>query len=604
MDISLVKVEIDPAKSLEFLGTLFLKMTGHDALSKWFADLQKIAIVQSSEVQCMGMHHPLKINQIYQPTRLIVTGLPDSTRGQIFNPEDKVGRSFAQDEAIRERVISVAKFLDRRESAIVKAGPGWGKTTFLHHVYLRLLWEKKCLPVLISLRRESAVQDLEKFVGAVDKLKCKEEHVFLLVDGYDEVSVEQRKRVSESILKYKALKIGCFYLTCRDHYPVYDIAAPEVHIGKFSKQDQYEYVETFLKAFGSTLNSVAVVDEFHNRGLEDFLSHPLLLALACIVKTSNRGIHSRSVIRLIEEAILVLTFRWDYEKGVDRKPKTPLSGTERIQLLKQIAYTLKSRHVPEYRACSTARNLLDKLHYDRVDPKEVLLETAQFFGMFVPSVDGWEFVHRTIHDYLAAQLWVETGDFAKETRYEWNARTAYAACLLSDATSIMQRALRDAEGVEAFVEILENEPQFDHKTVAEALIRFYSLENRVEYYEKRVNELKNVLMGEGSKTGTTIRTKLQLDFLRVASTKFLDYLAEQCSQQARRDKVTDTIIGYCLFELQKRRLPLSYIAYPKLVAAYKTEDVTFNLIGLGNVSLSSVKPSSLAKPAARPAVSS
>src|SRR4029077_7801435 len=110
-------------------------------------------------------------------------------------------------------------------------------------------------------------------------------------------------------------------------------------------------------------------------------------------------------------------------KGVDRPLKTALDGRDRIQILKLIAYKSKSRHVPERRALTVAREQLDLLQFSKVDPRQVLMETAQFFGIFVHSEEGWEFVHRTLHDFLAAQYWVETGSFANSTANEWDART-------------------------------------------------------------------------------------------------------------------------------------------------------------------------------------
>jgi hypothetical protein len=239
--------------------------------------------------------------------------------------------------------------------------------------------------------------------GAIRK-KEDRSRTLLLVDGYDELPIDQRKRVSDAILRYHALKVGSFYVTCREYYQVFDLAAPEVRIDGFSLEDQYKYVGTFLRSFGSRLDPIAVVDEFHSRGFEDFLSHPLLLALACIVKTSAMSVQSRSVIRLLERAIDVLTYRWDEEKGIDRQRRTALDGRDRIQILKRIAYKMKSRHVPEGRALTIAKEQLDLLQFDKVDPRQVLMETAQFFGVFVPSEEGWEFVHRTLHDFLAAQF--------------------------------------------------------------------------------------------------------------------------------------------------------------------------------------------------------
>jgi hypothetical protein len=108
----------------------------------------------------------------------------------------------------------------------------WGKTTFLHHIFRRYASDKAVLPILITLRRPSAVKDLERFVQTASKIQSKQHNskTLLLVDGYDELSVNDRRRVSEAILRYQALEIGHFFLSCREYYQVFQLAAREVRI--------------------------------------------------------------------------------------------------------------------------------------------------------------------------------------------------------------------------------------------------------------------------------------------------------------------------------------------------------------------------------------
>lgn len=576
-------VNINLGDTLPYLEQRFLQLIGKDQATtetaSWFSNLQKTAMLQASQVQCIGMHRPLPLAEIYQPTRLKVTGLADDLRKRETFPEQgKIGRSILQAGTLEVRLIGVDQFLKRGDNAVIYAGPGWGKTTFLHHVFIVTVHRRDVLPVLVSLRRPTAVEDLDRFVILAAKIQKQQNksQTLLLVDGYDELPVEQRKRVSDAILRYQTLKIGSFYLTCREYYQVFEIAAPEVRIDGFSLQDQYKYVGAFLNAFGSRLDPIAVVDELQTRQFEDFLSHPLLLALACIVKTSATSVQSRSVIRLLERAIDVLTYRWDEEKGIDRPQRTLLDGRDRIQVLKRMAFKMKSRHIADGRALTIAKEQLDLLEFDKSDPRQVLMETAQFFGIFVPSEEGWEFVHRTLHDFLAAQFWVETGGFANSTSYEWNARTAYAACLLQDATSVMQEALSTTGGVESFVEILSNNPTFNHKTIADALINYYSQHDRAHYYE---NELPGALK---------VTASLKEDFIRLASFKFLDYVVERCSNG--RGKTTDTIAGYCMKELVDRGCKLSFVTYEKALALYKSGDFVFHLLGSGHVRLKDLNP--------------
>jgi hypothetical protein len=50
---------------------------------------------------------------------------------------------------------------------------------------------------------------------------------------------------------------------------------------------------------------------------------------------------------------------------------------------------------------------LNKMQINQLNPELVLRETARFYGILAPSADGWEFVHRTIQDYLGAQSWMD-----------------------------------------------------------------------------------------------------------------------------------------------------------------------------------------------------
>jgi len=55
-------------------------------------------------------------------------------------------------------------------------------------------------------------------------------------------------------------------------------------------------------------------------------------------------------------SVLNIWNRWDEEKGIDRPRKIALDGRDRIDILKRIAFKVKSRHVQEHRALT---NCLD-----------------------------------------------------------------------------------------------------------------------------------------------------------------------------------------------------------------------------------------------------
>ena len=537
---------IDLGDSLPYLEQRFLQIFGKDQATQeaceWFKALQNTAVIQTSHVHCIGALRPLPFDKVYQPTRLTYKR-SHSSSAESFAYENRISRSIVAEKMQIEVSITVDELLSSHEDVIIYAGPGWGKTTFLHHIYRRFTKNAIVLPVLITLRRETAVEDLRRFVETASKIQ-KRQHIsriLLLVDGYDELQIQQRRSVSESLLRYQAIGIGNFILSCRDYYPT------------------------------------KIVDELEDRGLSDFLSHPLLLSLACILKTSTSSLQARSVIRLLERALELLCYQWDEKKGIDRECFTPLDGKDRLKVLRKIAYVARSEYIKEISAETLARKQLDLLTFDKLDPKRVLTEIAQFYGILIPTEDGWEFAHRTLHDFLAAQYWVESGEFAKVRKYQWNSRTAYAACLMENATDVLEAALRDPDGMPTVAEILSNFASFDMHRIKAAIIAYFT-ESSDRFYVYKSDDTK-------------IEGGLCSDFVRLSNNRFLDYLVE--TSTSKRDKLTDLIIGYCLLELRLRGAKLDFQTYEKAFGLFKSHSFMFYISGMGNVSLGQLNPAPL-----------
>lgn len=487
----------------------FLSWIGKDAATqdfrKWFEELQKTGLEESAYVQIIGMHHPVPIEDMYQPTRLV--WMSHQLRLQIEGREATV--------TLPDDAVPVDFFLKLPTNAVIFAGPGWGKTTLVRFAFVKYARDPAAsrIPVLFSLRRINAVTDLERFTDLLHQIKKRlkgETTILLLVDGYDEVTPNERKRVSNALLRFAAARHGHFILTCRDLYDVYDIAAPYLHIAPFGEEDQKRYVAAFSEAYGTRLEPETLLSELSRRGFKAFLSHPLLLALTCIIRTGPMSIYSRNVIALISRAIDTLTFRWDEGKGIVRETKLPLDGRDRIHCLMRIAFKADRPRVNELEAFATTREQLDLLRWEHLDPQEVLVETARFYGIFVPTTGlDWEFVHKTLYDYLGAKFWVEVGKFDPTAIHHWNAKAAYAACLTADATESMRSALKDEESLPAFAEMLSNDAPFDHAAIGEALIEHYETNPRKHFYERPKNENR-------------ISVQLSQDFISIASTNFFD----------------------------------------------------------------------------------
>ena len=193
-------VNISIADCLPYFEQRFLQIFGKDQESldtaAWFKALQTTGMTLAAHVHCVGMQSPLPFDSIYQPTMLRMTrGHERATGGESYAYEDRASRSILIGKALEERSVTVEQFLLQGGDGIIFAGPGWGKTTFLHHIFRRFVRSEDVLPILITLRRPTALEDLERFVEVGSKIQRKhhKSRALLLVDGYDELTIEPRK---------------------------------------------------------------------------------------------------------------------------------------------------------------------------------------------------------------------------------------------------------------------------------------------------------------------------------------------------------------------------------------------------------------------------
>ena len=227
--------------------------------------LQTVGLTEASNIQCMGMHGPVPLQEIFQPTKLI----RQAPHISVARPDG--GRVTAR---LSDKPVTPASFFRVETNAAIFAGPGWGKTTFLHHVLLRTIKSDRFVPVLITLRRSSAMGDLTRLVGMLLPLKKinRGMQILLLVDGYDEISTTSRKQVSEALIRFQAAGVGRYYLTCRDFYELIDLKIPTARIAPFDEEDQARFVQSYAMAFGSRIKPIEMLRELRERGMGTYSS--------------------------------------------------------------------------------------------------------------------------------------------------------------------------------------------------------------------------------------------------------------------------------------------------------------------------------------------
>lgn len=525
---------IELGSALQYLEDKVRAVVGYDHASIAFRSLLDkhlaLAVRDATQVQIIGMYQPVSIFEVYQPTRLI--------------PRFPV------------RVKTVADLLERNNDAVVFGGPGRGKTILMHYIFATSAKRNEHLPLLFTLRWPGSTEDLTAFVEHLSKDKTVDRQsvpLLLLVDGYDEISVDDRRVVSTALRSFAALKRGMFLLTCRTFYNVDDLKAEYYDVDRFSHQDSIGFIEAFARAYGATIDPRALLEDLDRHGFSDFANHPLMLAMICILKSGPMPELPQTPIRLIRRALDTLTLRWDDAKGVRRDSRLNLDGDDRVRCMMSVAYAMKrlieTSNVIEYVVVAFLK-LLQRLD---VSPTALLMEIAQWYGILVPVSDSeWTFVHRTIHDYMAARHWVESGAYSPLKVTQWNARAAYAACLVPNATRSIVTMLEKSDDIAPFVECLYNRALFDVDAVAAAV-------------EMHLGRVRNAVRHNLKPGVTYVHTNR--DFFQYATDELLFGFLQLAAES--RNPVRDVLAGYSLLELSTRGTRISAALLRRLTELFK-----------------------------------
>lgn len=530
----------------------------------------RLSTEEASTVQCIGMARPIPITDIYQPPRL-VSG---------------------------NESIDVESLVASSNNSIIFASPGMGKTTLLQWIYIRLARTSNKLPLLFSLRSPRATEDLQYLVEKIserkkeiraeeellkrrerqlreaetrvldpkskiderervmfwrdhkrqsreinllkDKLKqvtkeISSVDVIFLVDGYDEISEGERRNISQLLVQFSSLECGHYVLTCRTFYDVYYLKADQYLLRPFTLADAERFVAAFSTAYQAPMPS-HLLDDMIARGFKDFVLHPLMLALVCILMSSSTAMMPRSSLFLLRRALDVLTFRWDESRGIHRDSSISLDGEQRIQCAMRLAFFMELDQLGEHEAEAIVQDYLRLSQVTGVSSRVLLREIAQWYGIIYQNAElDWRFSHKTIHDFLAARHWVESGTFVPSQVKAWNARAGYAACLTPDATQSAVYALRFSKDITAFVEMLANQARFVTDQIASVVAEHF--EKFREFIRKRTEE--------------EVMLDTWQDFFPFASEQLLiDLLARALKHEG--PLVSDLLIGYTCSEMVRR----------------------------------------------------
>lgn len=473
---------------------------------------------EASFIQSVGMPEPIPLLDLYQSTRLKSGPEPD-----------------------------VASMIVSGRNSLIYAGPGQGKTTLLKHQLLDQAENSTYIPVLFTLRTHGTLDLLGDIVQTLEarrrlhRVPHTPEKLLLLVDGYDEIADDQRRLVCQLLGRFGRLNAGFFILTCRTGYMVTDLAAREYELAEFNESDAIAFVDAFARAMRISVKGTVLIRELRERKLVYILSHPLMLTLACVVKTRKNPGLPHNAIELMRQAIETLAYRWDEGKGVVRASRLGLYSVQLLDCVTRIAYDMNTLKAPTSTVTEIIGRYLVLIRRPDIMPGRVLDEVRAFYGLLFTTPDGsCQFVHKTVQDYLAARYRVEKGLFQPARVETWDLQAAYCACLSHEATKALSFALRYSRSTEAIRECLLNNALFDPETVASSVFEHFD-----RYREN------HSLVRIGAPRGYNISSKS--DFMGLADDVFLHAIMRK-GHTMKNTTAKAVVLGLCLSEYVLRKL--------------------------------------------------
>ncbi|MFC6267605.1 NACHT domain-containing protein [Frigoriflavimonas asaccharolytica] len=336
---------------------------------------------------------------------------------------------------------------------VILGGPGAGKTTTVKHICQLVLYTEieinYCLPILINLRdindSESIYSVLKSILGIevfskekdktlnVDDILLRDKYInsylnslkaILILDGFDEVKPTRIAKFYKEIESLMAnLSTTLVILTSRSPSYNYNIEnSLEYEICDLSHDQITDFTK---KWFINSGNSTTFIEELNNSKFYDLSLKPLTLAHLCAIyeRTGKFYDKPRSIYKKL---IRILIEEWDEQRGIVRESQySNFDNEQKFEFLTQFAYTLTINYsqkkynedifLDTYNLICSDFNLLSS------ESRKVIKEIESHIGIIIKSsYDSFEFVHKSMQEYLSAEYIVKLPEIPVKLFYDTN----------------------------------------------------------------------------------------------------------------------------------------------------------------------------------------
>ncbi|MDJ0662441.1 MAG: NACHT domain-containing NTPase [Crocosphaera sp.] len=438
-----LKLEWTDIAKIEESDQIQLQETAINAL----VDEIRASIKNSIEKQCstirvLDMTGPIELNDIYTQVNILekIIGRRRFSIDQLLeesNVEEFDRFSFSK---IKQKRVSALDAVNQYDKLMILGKPGVGKTTFLKYLAIQCnqgVFAATKIPIFIPLKKYAEtennpdlltyiIQWLEqcKITNAKDKLRkiLEEGKALILLDGLDEVTVKDSKRIIKSIEDfYTFYDKNKFIVTCRIAAIEYtftqftEVEVAEVEIADFNDRQIKTFVTNWFKIKELANYTQHFLEQLKNNStIKELANNPLLLTLLCL-EFEDSGNFPSDRADLYARATNTLLRKWDNKRYIYRQQVyKELTPKRKEGLLSEIAfktfdkkeYFFKQRTIERYIGeyiCNLPNTPKDQTELD-IDSQAVLKSIEAQHGLLVERARGiYSFSHLTFQEYFTAR---------------------------------------------------------------------------------------------------------------------------------------------------------------------------------------------------------
>lgn len=385
-----------------------------------------------SRIKILGMSTPINLSDVYYPTQVSTTIFRRLYEKNWLKYDETNRSTYEKSNNNNISTVRADEFIENHKHVVILGGPGFGKTTLLRYLAFAYCDKKTFqssnlrtskfpifihLPELskqnISIENFSSIfleKKTDKYAGSFLKRLFKSGNAILLLDSLDEVPLDSKISILDSIKEFYELYPSCsIIVSCRtaDYVEILKDFY-EVEVARLSKDAVNIIVNAWFGKSGSSNAKKLLTHLKNDKAISSLTENPLLLSLLCIQFKHDLSLPKRKA-ELYRRCIDALLKDWDASRGFRRRTVYEnLSDDRKERIFEFIAYHF-FQHSPKYvfPEKDVNKKLAEYIERFDIEPtksKGILNEIESHHGILEKiSIDSYSFSHPSFQEYFTAK---------------------------------------------------------------------------------------------------------------------------------------------------------------------------------------------------------